>query len=449
MKGPRLGAILLLAGCAGGPLRDFVPPPLPTPLAEAEPPEVRPIAKQWYPVDARSVGLLAGDRSLDAVSGRLDLEAARIMEDQARRALWPSLRPQVRFFSLDGLTQATEGAFVQVDKQNLTLGAGAVLSLDVVEARARALAARQRRRAAEQASDTARRTTMLAAEEQFDDLVRAQNELAITRELLAGARSVAEFERARERGGAGLAADRLRAEAAEAEATGDIVRAEAAFRDASARLAETLRIDPRVTLYAAEPAVEVVQRIPRDAELENLIQEALSTRPEIAESLLLVEAAEREWRGARLAPFVPGVEVNAGFNAFGENFGHLTDQEVTSLGLVWDLSPQRFGRRHGARTKLDRERLSLARRREAVLGAVVRNYELARVSPEAIESARRRTEASVEAVRVVQRRREAGAALVVEVLDAQRQVALARRELLRAILAHNRAQRRLMYAVGR
>ena len=450
MKRSLLPLALLLAACeydSAWEPRELGP--LPPPRGGEPPRSVEPVEDAWYPVDPQTVAMLAGDRGFEVFAGVLANREAWVAADQARRAMWPVLRPHIRFFTLDGETQATEGQFVDVDKQNLALGAGIALSLDVVEARTRVLSTRQTALATEKESEAARRVTILAASELFDELLRAQNDLAITRELLAGASSVADLERAREAQGAGLRADRLRAEALEAEAEGDVVRAQAVFRDNSTQLAVALRMDPGVTLYAPLPEVEPFELFPEDAELDPLIGEALETRPELAAAVLRIEAAEEELRGARLGPWFPSIFAAAGVDGFGQNFGSLKDREQVALGLTWDLSPTRFGRPAEVRVQVARERLNLAWGAEGIRAAVVRTFQVLLASREALRSARRQVEASQAALTVVQERRAAGAALVVELLGAQRELALARRLLLDTILAHNRAQRRLHFAVGR
>ena len=120
-----------------------------------------------------------------------------------------------------------------------------------------------------------------------------------------------------------------------------------------------------------------------------------------------------------------------------------------ALGLEWTLSFERFGRRDEARARTRAAEISSLRRREEIVEAVVRTREAARAAPAGIESARRRVQASEEALRLVQKRLESSSAVFYEVLLAQRDLALARRDLLDAVLAQNRAERRLYFALGR
>ena len=440
--------VLLAAACAAPPADDLDPGPPPAP-PPAAPPDVAPIAEGWYPVDASSVALLAGERGIAVLEQQARLEAAAAAERQAGRALWPVLQPRLLFQTYDGRIQDTAGQFLDVDKQSLAAGAGVVLSLDVVEARVRLLAARQRTDAAREASEAVRRTTALDALARYEDLVAAQGEVAIAREALAGAKALADAQRARAAADAALDADLLRAEAQEEQARGEVVRAEAAFRDASARLATALRIDPRTTLFVAEPSAEAIDLVPDDIPLDDLIGEATSARPELSEALLLVEAAELEEKAARVGPWAPRFVAGYGADGFGPNFGDLADREQFAVGLEWTLSFERFGRRDEARARTRLAQVSSLRRREEIVEAVVRTREAARAAPLGIESARRRVEASEEALRLIERRLDSGSAIFYEVLLAQRDLALARRDLLAAVLSQNRAERRLYFALGR
>lgn len=440
--------VFLVAACAAPPADDLDPGP-PPPAPPAVPPEVAPIAEGWYPVDPASVALLAGERGIAVREQEARLEAALAAERQAGRALWPVLRPALLFQTYDGRAQDTAGDFLDVDKQSLAAGAGVVLTLDVVETRVRLLAARQRADAAREASGAVRRTVALDALARYEDLVAAQGEIAIAREVLAGAKALADAQRARAAADAALRADLLRAEAQEEQARGEVVRAEALFRDASARLATALRIDPRTTLFVAEPSAASIDLVPDDTPLDDLIAEATAARPELAEALLLVEAAELEEKGARIAPWAPKLVAGYGADGFGPDFGDLDDREQFAVGLEWTLSFERFGRRDEARARTRLAQVSSLRRREEIVEAVVRTREAARAAPAGIESARRRVQASEEALRLVERRLDSGSAIFYEVLLAQRDLALARRDLLAAVLVQNRAERRLYFALGR
>ncbi len=452
MRSALLPAFLVAAGCAAGGTRPPVPldPPGLPPGRAAEPPAgVAPVDREWFPVDAATVEVLAGERSLDVRAVRAAQEGAEAAADQAGLALWPSLRPHARFYRLEGLTQGTDGTFEEVEKQNETAGSGVVLDLDAVAARARILASRRRRDAAGLASEAARRAAVLEAEERLDDLLASQNEIAIAREALEGFRAAADFERSREASGAGLRADRMVAEAREEEARGDVIRAGQAFRDASARLATSLHVDPRTTLFVPDPEVPTLRRVPDLADLGALVAEALARRPEIGEAVLLAEASGEEASAARAAPFVPRLVASADLDGFGPTFGRLQERRQYAVGLEWTLALEDLGKDRGARARVERADVETARRRQAVVEAVVRNREALRAAGEAVESARKRLEASLEAERLVSERRRAGSALLVEELEARRQVGLARRGLLSALLARNRADRRLAFALGR
>jgi outer membrane protein TolC len=214
-------------------------------------------------------------------------------------------------------------------------------------------------------------------------------------------------------------------------------------------LAEHLRISPTVTLFAPEPRIEPLGLFDGELDLDALLEEAVTTRPEVAEALLRVEAAANELTGARLGPWVPSLFAYYEGSGFGENFGNLKDREELAVGLQWDLSPARFARSQLARLELQDEKLALAHTRESIRAAATRYFEWVRIAAPLIEQAGRRVEASEEALSVVQERYEAGSALILEVIEVQRELALARRQWVRVTLDNNRSERRLAFAVGR
>ena len=91
----------------------------------------------------------------------------------------------MRFRRIDGNVQATEGAVVDVGKQNFFAGASVRADWRVGDGIYDALAARQRAGAACARADAERNMAVLQAGEAYFDLLRAQTALEVARASIA------------------------------------------------------------------------------------------------------------------------------------------------------------------------------------------------------------------------------------------------------------------------
>ena len=85
-------------------------------------------------VDLPTVLRLAHDRSLDIALVRAKLDEAYALEVSANERFFPWLVVGSKFQAHNGLTQATDGSFQDVDKQSAHFGAGPSLQWDLGDA---------------------------------------------------------------------------------------------------------------------------------------------------------------------------------------------------------------------------------------------------------------------------------------------------------------------------
>ena len=443
-------ALLLAAACAGAPVRegaDFAPyASLPRPLSAPETPSLEP--GEEYPIDLPTALRLAGAHHLAAAIARERADAAAARADAAKAAFLPALRPRVEFFRHEGRVQETSGDFFDVDKQSTTIGPAAEITLDFGDALFEAPAEKRRARAALAAAGSAERDAALEVVEAYTALQGARDRIGIAEAFAAHARAALDLETSRQRQGTGLEADVARARANLAEAEQGVVEARSEMRLASAALVRVLHLDPAVSLGPAEEELSLEERVPLDTPLPALLESAYASRPEIAGARARLAAAEAEREGTRIGPLLPRLRFDASYDAFGPNPGDFKDREIYRAAVEWDLDAALFPARDEADARVREAKYAFASLRDRLAEEVVSGLERARAARERLGAADARVAASEEALRLADARRRGGAALLIEVLDAQAALTRARTDRLEATLEFNRSQARLAHAVG-
>ncbi len=400
------------------------------------------------PIDLATALQLADAHSIEVLLAREKVTESKADEGLTRSQYLPVLAPRFGFFRHEGETQSTEGDFLDVDKQNAFAGAGIEISANPAEAMFSSLAARRRTGSREFLLESVQRDMALRAATYYYDLVQAAGLSRLAEDAIAHAREVVSVQESLERQGRGLPVDVMRARAELAKAEGSLFQASEAARVASASLVEVLRLDPTIVLVPAEDELKILQFLSTEIPLPELIARARQGRPELHAAEEEIRALEEDERSARYSWAIPRVRLGTTLGGFGETFGSLDDQETYSAALQWGFT---FGLSHAldrAESEKRRAELLCMRAQDRVAAEVVRAWERVKAAPQRIAAANRETEAAQATRDLADARHEAGAALMVETLDAEASLTRARTSLLFAIADHNRAQYELLHAVG-
>jgi outer membrane protein TolC len=187
-----------------------------------------------------------------------------------------------------------------------------------------------------------------------------------------------------------------------------------------------------------------------------LVAQALASRPEIREAAARVRAAEELERREELRPYIPELRLSARGGGLGggpcSDFGRFSEQGDLSVGLVWHI------RGLGLAEGPARRQREARRRQAAIAQSMVRDHvveEVAVAWRKALD-ARRRTEhvarnveESLRSLDLNLRRIRGVEGLPIEALQAIQASAAARLAWVNAVAGFNRAQLRLLRAVGR
>jgi outer membrane protein TolC len=476
-------AVALVWLAAGGPAwaqalsgaTAALPPAVPSPGPPLLPDQV------IQPIDLASALRLAGASSVDIATARQQVLQALGELDEARGLWLPSLFTGPTYYRLDGQVQAINGQVMTVDRGSLFLGTTASLAnsfpaappgsgfpplntlsgvLRLSDAIYGLKAARRVLAANEAGVRVATNDALLMVAEAYFDLQFAAGRLAIAREAAGNAEVLANITGTYARSGAGLVADHRRILTELRTRRGAISASVGDLEVASTALVRPLLLDPHILVAPVEPAETVIRLIPDGVPLDDLICQAWRSRPELARARDLVEASIFRLKQAKLRPFVPSVALSYSGGGFGGGtnafFGNFNTRGDVAASLFWELRGLGLSDRGNYRVAAAQRHtadIEFVRVQAQVASDVVAAYKARVAATGWMDEARLSVTEATESLglNLTNIRRGGGlpgATRPIEVLQPIQALAQARADYLGAVLAYDRAQFRLLRAIG-
>ena len=408
-------------------------------------------------IDLPTALRLAGANNLDVQIAREKLTEARAANDSARAKYFPWIAPAIVYRRHENNIQNVEGRILDADKQSLSAGVAVTAQLDLGETYFQNLVARQVVRSGEAALAARQRETNYRAAAAYFDLLRARSAVGAAEEAARLAGKHADQITATAEAGLTFAGDASRVRAARERSELSLSRLRVEQRLAAARLAELLHLDPAVELTPAEADLAPLALVSSTDELGPLIARALAARPELDETAARLEAARAARRGATQGPLIPTLGAQASFGGLGGGTGTTspthdfdTSRDL-SIGLSWRVGPGGLFDRNRQRETASREKqveLELEKTRDAIRRQVVEQHTRLRALAGQITLARQTLEAADQTARLSRQRRETGVGVAFEDVQAEDELARARRDYLATVADFNQAQYALRFAVG-
>lgn len=409
------------------------------------------------PIDLPTALRLAGANNLDVAIAREKVNEARAASDSARARFFPWITPSIVVRRHDENIQAVDGPIIDADKQSLAAGIALNAQIDLGETYYQNLVAKQVVRSNEAALAGREREATYRAAAGYFELLRARAAVIAAEEAAGIAERHTEQITATAEAGLTFQGDAARVRAARERAALTLNRVRTEQRIAAARLAEILRLDPSVNLTPPDGDLVPLSVTPVDENLGALVARALASRPELDEAAARIEAAAALRRAAHRGPLIPTIGAQASIGGLGggpgdaylgRNFDMSSD---VALGVSWRIGPGGLFDRNRQRETASRERqVELEREKieDAIRRQVVEQHARLQSLATQIDLARQTLEATDLTARLSRQRRETGVGAVLEDLQAEDELARARRDYLATVADYNLAQYALRYATG-
>jgi len=419
-------------------------------------------AASWSAPAAETINLAAVMRLAGANNYEIKLASERVVEAQARHEaarlqFFPFLSPGVALRAHDGRAQTVQGGIIDADKQSLAAGGALALQLELGEACYQSLITRRLARVAQFEMEAQRQESVWQAVSAYLEFVRATAAVGVANQSLAIAEDYA--NQVRRAADAGIATDADAHRAATQSSRNRIATRQSREQQrlAGARLAQLISLSALVELSPedSDPAPLTLNwTVPR---VEDLASAALSNRPEMFMSDEKLAAAINAASGARWAPLVPTVRAEAGLGGLGggvrgdgiADWGGSADY---GIALTWRIGPGGLldpSRRHLADSRRQTALIERDQLREEIVRQVVEANERVASLTEQLQSARAALSSATRVLELIRQRREFGVGVVLENIEAERDLTSVRQDYLRVVTDYNRAQFLLRRAVGR
>ncbi|MFO0876773.1 MAG: TolC family protein [Gemmataceae bacterium] len=491
--------LMILLPMAVGQDRDReLPAPRSVSSREGEGPEIRPITASAplataVPVSLVDVLKVATIANLDIAQANLVIERARASYLQAASSFLPNLNVGATYTGHEGTIQRTEGTVVEVNRDSLFVGGGALMTVNFSDALYALPEARQRLEATLSGQVRITNDTLLQVANAYFNVLRARRQLARLDETLdfltsekesdlrGGSKGLLPLIKAFVQAGNALPSDQARVEADVVRRLAERARAAQDVRVASAELARLLHMNATIFLLPCEDfrwPLELPGKPWYSQPIDTLVYEGLRNRPELAENQALVQAAFLRYQRSKYRPLVPNLVVNYSYGGFGggpeavgrtatgstilgqsgviADFDSRSDLEV---GLVWRLQGMGVGNAAQIwdnRVRLESRQVQQLYLHDLVVSQVVQAAEQIQRGAERVDICRaglfdeknKPDGAIYRSLRLNFLRIKGGQGLPLEVLDSTRRLSDVLDQYANALTDYDQARFRLLIALG-
>ncbi len=288
----------------------------------------------------------------------------------------------------------------------------------------------------------------LSVEESYYQLLAAQWVLKVAQETVKQTQYHVDLAGARHQSGLVARSDVLKAETERADAELFLVQASSGVRIARGQLASAIGLKVSQSFEVAELPEGL-----RDQELANidlLLEEAASERPELQTSLALIESKRAEIKAVQ-AEYWPTIGADAGYGWRDRTF--VPNQDEWSVGIGLNLSIftgfDRAYRIQKAKADLGRASAEYENLLQEIELEVWTSYAQILEADQTIQASEKLLASAEESARVVEGQYKNGTAFIIELIDAQTARTSARTRLAQARFGWYAAIARFERVVGR
>jgi len=409
-----------------------------------------------FSIDLPATLRLVGAQNLDIQMAREAVNETKAQRASAVEQFFPWIAPGVSFHRRDGVAQAVpSGVISDAHFQSYSPGATLTAQVPLGDAIYNSLAAKQLVKASAEALETERQGAILAAAQGYFDLVKAKAQVDIINEAIGISEDYGRQLHSAVQAGIAFRGDELRVQTQTEEYRLAREQALEQERVAGVTLAQVLHLDSRVALAPKDNGLESVALVPTNAAMNELVERALRSRPELKSSQANLAATRATKNGAVYGPLIPslGAQVYGGGLGGGpdgapDTFGAEGDYTV---GVSWRIGAGGLfdsGRISATKSRLATAELADAKLKDSIVSEVVTSLTRLNSAAARIQLAERHLNTADETSRLARSRKEFGVGIVLEDILAQQALTQARSAYINALADYNQAQFALDKAVG-
>ncbi len=418
------------------PTTELVTPPLP-----AGTPVILPTNRPITVKEAIAAALQHQSQvAIAAAAARAAAGATR----QAESAYFPTVSVSARHTRVGpaGTTGSVGGTFT-VGGYTTTVGANQLI-YDFGKTPAAVGQARRLEESAQDSLALTRQDTVNAVKQAYYTLLENQRLVEVQQANVAAKQASLDLARARFTAGVAPRADVISAEAALASAAFNLATAQNAAAVSRVTLNTSIGTDVRTPIVVEETEEEAPAFTP-----DTLVQDALSTRRDVAQSRAQVSAAEEALRVARTNN-LPDVSVFGDYGLRGSSFIGGDRSWSYGVSIQWPFFDVGLtaGRVEQAKGNLDSARAQLVLSEQNASANVVQAYLNLQTAEQKVASAAAEVANAEESLRVAMGRYQAGVAIYIEVINAQTALVTARTDQVNALYGLSIARAALKLAMG-
>ena len=410
--------------------------------------DIRLLGADKLPIDLSSALRLAIASNLDIAEAKAEvLEAKGNM-----KAAFGQLVPFISFFfgygHTEGRVQGSFGELKNVDFDTVNPGMIVGYNINPGKTLFNNLASRRIVDSTMAKKSVITQDTLLKVFEQFYNLIEAQAKVKISEESVANSNSLLRVAEALQKEGLGPGADVVRAKAKLEKQKQVLIGSQNEFRQASADLAFTLKLNPSITLFPKDKILTLITIVDPQINLSDLMNKAISQHPGIRQANEIVKAADAESSAVWLDNLGPDLILQAELGGIGDEFDNIQHSENYQALIGFTISASSYGDIKAARARSQRAMILEEKERERIKTSVVKSYDNVISAKEKITPAKIEVNSAEDSLRISQVRFQRGIGLAIEVIQAEDALSEARLNYIRAIVDYNKAQARLANSIG-
>lgn len=409
------------------------------------------------PLDLATTLKLAGARDIDVEFARQRLIEARGQHESERLRFFPTLQPGIGYHRIEGRDQDNQGAMFDVTRQTYSPNMAIVAELNLGDAIYRNLAAKRTTDARVEGLRRQRLEAMMESGTSFYQLAFANALERISRDAVALNLDQERQLTAAIEAGVALKTDLLRIKVQKRRNEMRVRQAAELANRASARLAESLRLPNTVQLETSARALSPVKMIMVNPDsAQSLIDKTQGAHPAVAEAAALTASAEKSRDAAIYGPLVPTLIASSTYGGLGGgrggDLGNFGDRHETIVGFSWRIGAGGLfdkGRQKAAEARLQQSNISEEKVREHLARLVLEAHATSLSARDRLATARVLLKDAEEIVSLSDQRKEFGVGVVLEMIQAGKDLVRSQQEYLQAIADWNKAQLALAIYTGR